>query len=108
VTASALDNDNDAPVNARPRGGPGDLRLPGERPEAIPHPRFERLTELVTTRPPLHLDQLVAIESAQQDPVEATASAGAAAERNGRDRRAARLELLPDLLSGQELPPAAP
>jgi len=85
---------------------PGDLRLSGERTEPIPDRRVERMAELVASGPPLDIDQLVAIKTAQHDPVGATSPPGAAAERNHSDGGAALLELVPDRGRRQELPPA--
>jgi hypothetical protein len=103
VTASPLDDD--AAACRRPYDGPGDQRLTGKRSEPIPDGRLERVAKLVASGPALDVDKLVAIESAQHDPLGATAATGSAAERHGGDRRAARLELLPDRLAAQELAP---
>ena len=106
VTASPLDHD--PPVCRRPDDGPGDHRLTGKRSEPIPDRRLERVAELVASGPPLDVDQLVAIESTEHDPVGATATASPAAEGDGGDRRATGLELLPDRLGAQELVPPGP
>ena len=54
------------------------------------------------------VDQLIAIGSTQHDPLRAAATASPAAERDSGNRRAARLELPPDLLAAQELVPPGP
>ena len=87
VTASPFDHD--AAICRRPDDCPGDQRLTGERPEPIPDRRLERVAELVASAPPLDVDQLVAIESTQHDPVGAPATAGPTAETDGGDGRAA-------------------
>ena len=74
VTASPFDHD--AAVCRRPDDGPGDQRLTGERSEPIPDRRLERVAELVASGPSLDVDQLVAIDSTQHDPVDASAAAG--------------------------------
>lgn len=97
ATASAVDHN--APICGPPRDRPRDLRLAGERPEAVPDGRFECVAEPVTNRPSLDGDELVAISSAQDDPVDAAASAGAAApaRRTGHSRaRAVRAAAVPD------------
>jgi hypothetical protein len=93
----------DAAVRRYPDDGPDDQRLTGKRPEPIPDRRLERVAELVASDPPLDVNQLIAIESTQHDPVSATAAASPATEEDGGNRRAARLELLPDRLAAQEL-----
>ena len=98
LTAAALEDD--AAVGCRPRDDACNLRLSGERSEPIPDRRFERVTELVASGPLLHIDQLVAIESTQHDPVDAPA---AAAERHGCDRRATPLELGPHVVAREQL-----
>jgi hypothetical protein len=103
-TASSFDHD--AAVCRRPDDGPGDRRLTCERPEPIPDRSLEREAELVASAPPLDVDQLVAIESTQHDPVGAPATAGPTAEGDGGDGRTAGLELLPNRLVAQELVPA--
>jgi hypothetical protein len=105
VAASPFDYDS--AVRCRPYDRPGDQGLTGKRAEPIPDGCFERVAErggepiqlapgLVASGPSLDVDQLVAIESTQHDPVGAPAAAGWAAERDRGNRRAARLELLPD------------
>jgi predicted enzyme related to lactoylglutathione lyase len=106
VAAPAFDHD--AAVRRRPDDGPGDQGLPGEGPEAVPDGRLERVAKLVASSPPLDVDQLVAIEPTQHDPVRPTTAASPAAEGDGGDGRSARLELLPDRLSAQELMPYGP
>jgi hypothetical protein len=88
VTVSPFDHD--AAVCRCPDDRPGDQRLTGERPESIPDRRLERVAELVASGPPFDVDQLVAIESTEHDAVCATAAASPTAERDGRNRRAAR------------------
>ncbi len=90
--------DHDAPIDAGPDHGAGDLRLSGERPEPIPDRRLECVAELVASGSPLDVDQLVAVQAAQNDPVDTAAPPGAAAERHHRDGGAALLELIPDRL----------
>ena len=63
---------------------------------------------LVASGPSLDVNQLVAIESTQHDSLPATAAASPAGERDRGNRRAARLELLPDRLVAQELVAAGP
>ena len=60
LTASPFDHD--AAVCRRPYDRPDDQRLTGERPEAIPDRRLERVAELIASGPPLDVDQLVALE----------------------------------------------
>jgi hypothetical protein len=100
--------DHDAAVPRDPDDGPDDQRLTGERPEPIPDRRLERVAELVASGPPLDVAQLVAIDSTQHNPVGAAAAASPTAERDGGDRGAARLELLPNRLAAQELVSAGP
>jgi len=104
VTASPLDHD--AAICGRPDDCPGDERSTGEGPEPIPDGGLERVAELVASRPSLDVDQFVTIESSQHDPVGPAATASAAAERDGGDRGAAGLELLPDRFAAQKLAPA--
>src|SRR5207244_578270 len=103
VSASAFDHD--AAVRRSPDDGPDDQRLTGERPEAIPDRRLERVAELVASGPSFDVDQLVAIDSSQHNPIRPTATASPAAEGDGGDVCATGLELLPDRLSGQKLMP---
>ncbi len=88
--------DHDAPVLTRPDDLAGDARMPGEGPEAIPDGRFERVTKLVARRPPLDLDQLVAVLLEQLDRVRAPTGASTARERNDGDGRTPAVELVPD------------
>ena len=102
VPASTFDHDT--PIRCCPRHGSRDLWLAGERAEAIPDWRLECVAELVATGPTLDIDQLLAVESTQNDPVDVTTSARATAEWNGCDRRAPSLELLPHRIAAEELP----
>jgi hypothetical protein len=101
--APASPFDHDAPIRCCPRHGSQDLRLASERAEAIPDWRLECVAELVATGPTLEVDQLLAVESTQHDPVDAATSARATAEWNRCDRRASRLELLPYPVAAYEL-----
>jgi hypothetical protein len=77
-------------------------------------PRRPSINEAAVCRRPYErpgdqrIDQLVAIESTQNDPVPPTAAAAAAAEGDGGDRHPARLELPPDRLVAQELARSRP
>lgn len=100
-TASALDYDTS--IGCRPQDNTPDVRLPGERSEAVPYRRLEGVAELVAPTPAFDIDQLVAVDSAHDDPVDAPALSGAAAERNGRDRRATLVEFGPHVIARQQL-----
>ena len=104
LTLSPLDYD--AAVCRRPYDRPGDQRLTGKRAEPIPDGRLERVAELVASDPSLDVDQLIAIDLAQHDPLRATAAASPDAQRDRGNRCAERLKLLPDRFFGQELSPA--
>ena len=80
-----------------------DRRMPGEGPEAIPDGRFERVTKLVARRPPLDVDQLVALLLEQLDRVRAPAGASTARERNDGDRATPAAELVPDRRTPDQL-----
>ena len=98
--APALDYDTS--IRCRPQDNTPDVRLPGERSEAVPYRRLEGVAELVAPTPAFDIDQLVAVDSAHDDPVDAPASSGAAAERNGGDRRATPLELGPHVVAREQ------
>ena len=106
ISSSTLDHH--APICCCPHNGSRDPGLPREGTEAIPNRCFERVAELVTARPPLDIDQRVAIEPTEHDPVDATTPAGAAAEWDRGHRRAPRLEFLPDQLVRHQLVPSGP
>jgi hypothetical protein len=93
--APASPFDHDAPIRCCPRHSSRDLRLAGEQAEAIPDWRLECVAELVATAPTLDVDQLLAVEPTEHNPVDVTTSPCATAEWNRCDRRAPRLELLP-------------
>ncbi len=100
---SASADDHHAPIGCRPHDGASDVRLSGDRSEAIPDRRLERIVELVTPTPALDVEQLIALDLTQDDPADTAAAAGAAAERHGRDRRAAPLELGPYVVARDQL-----
>lgn len=70
LTASPFNYD--ASVCRRPYDGPDDQRLTRERPEAVPYRRLEGVAELIAPAPPLDVDQLVALDSTQEDPLDAS------------------------------------
>ncbi len=100
-TAPALDYDTS--IGCRPQDNTPDVRLPGERSEAVPYRRLEGAAELVAPTPALDIDQLVALDSTQDDPVDTPPAAGAAAERHGGDRRATPLEFGPYVVAREQL-----
>ncbi len=100
--------DQDAPVLTRPNDLAGDARMPGEGPEAIPDGRFERVTKLVARRPPLDLDQLVALLLEQLDRVRAPTGASTARERNDGDGGTPAVELVPDRRTPDQLVATGP
>ena len=95
----ATSRDDDAPICGCPHHRAGDLRLAGERPEAIPDRRLERVAELVATGPTFGVDDPVSVNAAEHDPVDATTPAGAAAKGDDSHNVASPLELLPHRLA---------
>ena len=98
ASSAALTGDQDAAVSDRPRDGPADPWMAGELAVAIPHGPLERERELVTSRPSLDVDELIALEATERDRSRPSPAASATRERDDRDRRAATLELLPHSL----------
>ena len=101
LTASSFNHD--ASVCRCPYDSPDDQRLTHERPEAVPYRRLEGVAELIAPGPPLDVDQLVALDSTQEDPLDAPAAADAAAERHRGDRRATPFELGPYVVARKQL-----
>jgi len=69
----------------------------------VPHGALKRERQLVTTTPTLDIDELTALQLTERDRSRSPPVASATRERDGRDRRATALELLPHSLASRQL-----
>jgi hypothetical protein len=106
--ATTLTGDEDAAPSEHPCDAAADPWMAGERSVPVPHRPLEPKGQLITTAPPLDVDQPIALETTESAGSGCASPAGATRERNDRDRCTAARELLPHSPASRELAPPGP